>query len=347
MRPSVPCPSCQTIHALLAQPRLFFAAQVSRVLKILPALFLCALFSAQLRAQDTTTDDEVVRVRTDLVTVPAFVTDARGRRVSNLSQSDFEILSDKPTARIEYFAVGTEHVALCFALDASGSVREIITRQRETALALFKHFGPASRVAVLRFGEHPSLILPFTSDEANALRAFQFPALPNQHTAIFDAAAAAIRSFNARTSDHAERRIVILISDGLDNASATSAAAVIDEARQSNVSIYVIHLPLFAPRDGRLEPRPASKGFRDLAEKTGGRYFMVGDARSSLDPNSQANLAPVFVAIEEDLRGQYVLGFYPSDAERDGRFHSIEVGLNSSQKRKLRVQTLRDGYTLK
>ncbi|MGH9907047.1 MAG: hypothetical protein ACRD8U_15870, partial [Pyrinomonadaceae bacterium] len=83
----------------------------------------------------------------------------------------------------------------------------------------------------------------------------------------------------------------------------------------------------FEPRDGRLAVRSPAKGFRDLAEKTGGKYFLVGDARSALGPGKNNDLAPIFQAIEEDLRSQYLLGFYVSETARDGRRHRFSISL--------------------
>jgi hypothetical protein len=88
----------------------------------------------------------------------------------------------------------------------------------------------------------------------------------------------------------------------------------------------VIHLPLFEPRDGRLEVRRPSRGFRELAEKTGGKYFLVGDAKSALVPR-QNDLTPIFQAIEEDLKSQYLLGFYISESSRDNRKHVFSVSM--------------------
>ena len=119
----------------------------------------------------------------------------------------------------------------------------------------------------------------------------------------------------------AERRIVILISDGLDNASRTKPGAVIEAALNNHVSFYVIHLPLFEPRDGRLSVRSPAKGFRDLAEKTGGKYFLVGDVKSALAPVKDIDLTKIFQAIEEDLKSQYLLGFYLGEVANDGRKH--------------------------
>jgi Ca-activated chloride channel family protein len=318
-----------------------------------PAFFLYAsllilLLSVPLSAQETTASetDDVLRVRTDLLSVPFFVTDARGRRVGGLTRDDFTVRDDGQPVRVEYFAAGTERVALLFALDSSGSARDTITHQRETALALFSRFGPGSRVAVLRFADKSDLVVPFTADARLPLDGFSLPAMPGRRTAIFDAAAVAVRAFKERGGDPSERRIIILISDGLDTVSTLKAESVINEARALGVSIYVIHLLSFVARDGRLVPRAGAKGFRELAERTGGAYFRVGDARSALDPHAVYDLSPVFRAIEEDLRGQYVLGYYPGESARDSRSHRIEITL-ASRNRKLQVRSLRESYILK
>ncbi|HEX8687311.1 MAG TPA: VWA domain-containing protein, partial [Pyrinomonadaceae bacterium] len=246
-----------------------------------------------------------------------------------------------------YFAAGAESVALLFLLDASGSTRETITQQRETALALFSRFGERSRVAVMQFRERPELTLPFTRDLRAALKAFQIASLPDRRTAIFDAALEAVRAFGSGAADPAERRIAVLISDGLDTASRTPPAAVLEAARAASVSFYVIHVPLYEPREGRLAPRRPAKGFRELAEKTGGQFFVVGDARSSLDPRAEHDLSPIFRAIAEDLQSQYVLGFRPEAAGWEPGPRRVEVRLAAPPARKLRVRQLREVYEAK
>lgn len=305
-------------------------------------LLLCA---SLVTAQETQPDD-VIRVRTDLVTIPVVVTDARARRIPNLQTADFVLADDNRTAKIDYLASGTERVAMLFALDASGSGREIIAQQREAALALFSRFGRGSRVAVLQFADVVRLPVPFTTDSEAAQASFDFEARASSGTAIFEGAATAVRSFDGSGGFSMERRIVVLISDGLDTLSSTKYSDVITTARARGVSFYVIHFLLFTPRDGRLAPRPPSKGFRELAEQTSGRYFRIGDAKSSLDPHAHYDLAPVFQAIEDDLRGQYVLGFYPRTVARDGQTRSVTITL-ANQSRKLKVNQLRTTYSLK
>ncbi len=288
--------------------------------------------------QTTNDSEEIVAIRTDLVTVPVVVTDARNHVVTDLTREDFAVRDNGRAIQIAYFAVGAERVALAFLLDGSGSARETIAQQQDTALALFERFGRSSRVAVLRFDQQTDIILPFTTDVERARSAFRLLPAPNRRTAILDAAMTTVQIYNA--ADSIERRIIILISDGLDTASMTRAGAVINEANLRGVSFYVVHLPLFAPRGGRLAPRPASSGFRELATRTGGRFFMAGDERTALDPRARYDLASVFRAIEDDLRSQYVLGFYRDDATRGQSIHQISVSLASSTRR-LRVRSLR------
>ena len=111
-------------------------------------------------AQETSDQTEdVVRVRTDLVTVPAIVTDTQGHRVLGLGQQDFEMRHDNRTVKLDFFSAGTDHVALAFLLDASGSAHEYLLQQREAALSLFSRFGPGSQVAVLRFSDRLDIAL--------------------------------------------------------------------------------------------------------------------------------------------------------------------------------------------
>ncbi|MCA1565078.1 MAG: VWA domain-containing protein [Acidobacteria bacterium] len=308
-------------------------------------LFLCAGICAQ-TSDAPVADDEVLRVNTDLITVPVVVTDARGRRFANLTLRDFEVRDGGRPVKLDYFSTGTERVAMLFALDTSGSAREHITRQTEAAFAMFTRFGDNSRIAVLQFSEQAEFALPFTADIKGARDAFQFSPRRGRHTAIFDAASVAVRAFNVAGADARERRIVVLFSDGLDTSSRTPHTSVINEARLRGVSIYVIHFPLFTPRDGRLVARRPAKGFRELAEQTGGHFFQLGDARSALDPRAAYDLAPIFRAITEDLQSQYVLGYYLDAAARAQSDHRLQVTLTPTHKR-LRVQVLRGDYSLK
>ncbi|MCM3869947.1 MAG: VWA domain-containing protein [Pyrinomonadaceae bacterium] len=297
-------------------------------------LFYCSLLAiaaslpVKASGQDTSENDDVIKVSTDLLLFPIRIRDKRGQIVRGLEQSDLTLKDKDQVTTGLYFAPGTDRVAIVFALDQSGSLREIISQQQDAAIALFGRFSDRSSVAVLRFAESSSLVVPFGRDPAATRAAFSFNVGTNQRTAIFDAAAKALRVFDDLPRVRTERRIVVLISDGLDNASQTKAKAVIDAALEKRVSFYVVHLPLFEPREGRLAVRSPARGFRELARETGGNYFLVGgESGDALKLDKTVDLAPIFQAIEEDLKSQYLLGFYINETARDGRKHRFSLKL--------------------
>ncbi len=272
-------------------------------------------------------EDEVVRVNTDLLLFPVRIRNKNSQIETKLTERDLTLKDNDGVTTGLYFYPGADRVALVFALDQSGSLRESISQQRDAALALFKRFGERSRVAIIRFSETPALVAPFGRDDLAMRAAFNFPVEPNRRTAIFNAAAAALNAFDGITRVRSERCIVILISDGLDNTSTIKPKAIIEAALQKRVSFYVIHLPLFEPRDGRLAIRSPAKGFRDLAEKTGGKYFLAGDAQSALTLQKRLDLTSVFQAIEDDLKSQYLLGFYLGEKANDGNKHRFSLSV--------------------
>ena len=290
-------------------------------------LVAVCLSTNQTKAQEPAAVDDVVRTDIHLVVFPIRVRDKAGQTVAGLTPNDLTLKDEDSATTGLYLYAGADRVSLVFALDQSGSLREIMNQQRDTALALFQRFGEKSQVGVIRFAEHPQLALPFGRDlEATGGALSPAPAI-NQHTAIFDAAAAATKMFESLPRMRSERRLVILISDGLDTASTVKPAKVIEAALKNQVTFYVIHLPLFTPQDGRLKVRSPAKGFRELAEKTGGKYFLMGNTAAPLAPQTSMDLSPVFKAIEEDLKSQYLLGFYTKETSNDGRMHRLVIGL--------------------
>ncbi len=310
-------------HNLASLGALLFVSSTRAILLSI----LCYTVAGPHTAAQDPTDVEVLRVSTDLVVFPVRVRDKNHNRILNLTERDLALKDQDRVATSLYLAPGAERVALMFALDESGSVREIVAEQRDTAIALFSHFKQDSRIAVLRFADRPKLVAPFDKDPDQVRSAFDFAPGHNQRTAIFDAAQKAVESFVNLPADPSERRIVVLISDGLDNISTVKPSAVVDAAREHGISFYVIHLPLFEPRDGRLAVRPPAKGFRELADKTGGRYFLIGEGKAFLTSSSANNLSPIFQAIAEDLKSQYLLGFYVGESARDGLNHRVSISL--------------------
>jgi Ca-activated chloride channel family protein len=308
-------------------PHAAYSSAAFKLLISIVILLCCFAHTAQVASQtgQQPEDDEVLRVSTNLIIFPARIRDRKGQRPDGLTDNDLRLKDPDHATTGLYLAAGVDRVAMVFALDQSGSLRDIINEQRDAALQLYGRFGSRSSIAVVHFAESVKIASMFTRDFGTASSAFEISAHPNQHTAIFDAAARTVDLFAALPRIRSERRIVILISDGLDNLSKTKADKVIDAAREKSVSFYVIHLPLFEPRDGRLVVRSPAEGFRGLAEKTGGKYFLATD--SPLAPRGKIDLAPIFRAIEEDLRSQYLIGFYVSEKAHDGKLHKLSLSL--------------------
>ena len=200
--------------------RSVFRALRSNSLILLVGAVLCALpaFSLTVSGQESEADDDVLRVNTDLLLFTIRVRNQDKQPVEKLSEKELTLRAKDQITSGLYLRRGIDRVALMFALDQSGSTRQIISDQRDAAVGLLSKFGSESQVAVIRFASRPSLVANFGADTVVAREAFNFPSGENQRTAIFDAAALAVSSFKALPRVRSERRIAVLISDGLDNA---------------------------------------------------------------------------------------------------------------------------------
>ena len=192
----------------------------------------------------------------------------------------------------------------------------LFPQQREAALALFGRFGDDRRLRSFVLRSSLNLVVPFGETPTTAGEAFQFSSSAKSAHRNLRRRRRSGERFDALPRVRSERRIVILISDGLDNASRLKP---VGNSGRTEEPCFFLRNSLAAVRAARwtLAVRPPAKGFRDLAEKTGGKYFLVGDAsvRAVAAANRTGNdLTPIFQAIEDDLRSQYLLGFYAGEA---------------------------------
>src|SRR5215204_3238713 len=141
--------------------------------RLLVAFALVMVFPSSLPAQET---DDVVRVNTDLLLFPIRLKDKNHPVITDFSEKDLSLKDLDGVTSGLYFSAGVDRVALVFALDQSGSLREIVGQQQNAALALFSRFGERSSVAIIRFSETPVLAANFSSDPTEARAAFKFPA---------------------------------------------------------------------------------------------------------------------------------------------------------------------------
>lgn len=304
-----------------------------------------------LNGQEKPPTDEALTLETQVVTVPVIVLDKKKNFITDLKQSDFTILEDGQPQEIAFFSTELDELiarplAVTFLLDASGSTVPIIRQQRAATQAFLAQLSEQQLVSIVRFSNTAEVLVDFTTDKQKIAEAFAEHDTIGGDTAIFDALAEAVERLNNLKGEAAERRrVVILISDGLDNASRKNYSDVARQAEAAGVSVYVIHLPLFYPgASGHLEPRPTTPGFTSLAELTGGQYFVAGDVKTALAVSNQAvDLTPVFQQIINELRSQYYIGYYPPNP-KDGKVHRISIKV---QRREARPRLLLRSYVAK
>jgi len=272
----------------------------------------------------------VISVHTELVAVPVTVTDARGHRVTGLSREDFRIFEDGRPQPVAAFHHGDLTFTLGLLVDRSQSMRPKREALKKAVDALLQSVRPDDELFGIDFNDQVTLALPgatpFTHDPTE-LAAALIAVPAESQTALYDAVAAGLRHLALGQN---ERRALIVVSDGGDNASRRSYKEIVALARQSDAVIYTIGLlgtlPAAEEEDAGLLVR--------LCKDTGGiAYF----------PKTIDEITAMSAEIERDLREQYLLGFVPGE-NRDGRaFRKIAVSVSAAARGRLHVRA-RAGY---
>jgi Ca-activated chloride channel homolog len=292
-----------------------------RAAPLLASLLSLALSSCtMLRAQEG--DTNTIRVTSRLVNVLVSVTDAHGAPVPNLQRGNFALLEDGHPQTLSVFEKETATpLSLVLAIDTSGSTHKDLPVEqraaRDFAHALLR---PATdQLAVFDFNSDVREAVPFTADlhriDAGLANLSRGPA-----TAFYAAVYLAAQNLIG----HGGRRVLVVISDGSNTVEGTTYDQALEQALRSETLIYsIIDVPIEADA-GR--DTGGEHALITLAEQTGGKYFYA----------DSAHLDDAFRRISEDLRTQYLLGYYPHElapnertlaAERTA-FHSISVQLS-------------------
>ena len=258
---------------------------------------------------------EVETVR--LVLVPAHVLDRRGRVVQDLRSEDFRLFEDQSLQKIEFFSVeGNEPISIAFLLDVSGSMRQTgkLESAKDAIRYIVENLRPADRYALICFAdEQVSWVTEFTSDKATFLERLDVQEGYGQ-TALNDAVAAAPGLVDLKERG---RKAIVLITDGVDNASKLTPAQAAGLAAKVDVPIYILGFTSI-PESLRLkaeDPKGSFAMLRGFSDWTGGALFAVHDPDEMKEAVSQ---------IDQELRHQYLLGYYPS-GKWDGGFRRIRL----------------------
>ena len=265
---------------------------------------------------------------TDLVVLHVMVTDKKGAYVSDLPQEAFGIVEDGRPQAISMFSGEDAPATVGLLIDGSGSMQPVRDLVIAATGAFAESSNPEDELFALAFNENVRAALPpatpFTSDAATLRAALTRTVESRGKTALHDAVA---RGLEYVTQGKYDRRILIVISDGGDNASSTTFEDVVARTRASNTLVFTIGL--FDPVLRDANP----KRLREIAEPSGGEAFT---------PSGATDVAKVLQHIAHDIRHTYTIGYVPN-ATRDGAFHRIRVVVKSPDGRPLVVRT-RTGY---
>jgi Ca-activated chloride channel homolog len=270
-----------------------------------------------------------ISVDVDLVVLQATVRDRAGHTAIELKRDDFTVFEDGKPQTIRLFRHEDTPVTVGLVIDHSSSMGEKLADVTAAAQAFVQASNSDDRMFVVNFNETVSLGLPSHlrfSDSAEQLGKAIWGAPAIGTTALYDAIIVALKRLQESTHD---KKVLIVISDGGDNASKASLERVLKLAEQSNAMIYTIGI--FEPDDPDKNP----KVLRRLAQESGGEAFFPAQLRETVE---------ICERIARDIRDQYTIGYASASGKRNGAYHKVRLTVPEKEGGKLSVRT-RAGYS--
>ncbi len=287
-----------------------------------------------------TDDDDVIKVDSTLIPIPASVLDANGRPITSLKLSDFELRVDGKPAEIGDLSTRSETpIRLAMLFDNSSSVRIAREFEKDAAIKFFRQvLRPEKDLAALySVATTTRLEQGFTRDVSALVNAIQFFPPPEGATALLDGIAEAANYL----SEVQGRRVIVIVSDGDDTISDLTFEQMMRTVQLANCQIYVVKTTDFEnyirtkTRQGNANIRQlaAERRMLELTNQTGGAVY---------SPINENELERAFNQISAELSQQYVLSYYPED-ETEKRSQFREITLSVKTKPTASVRT-RKGY---
>jgi VWFA-related protein len=288
-----------------------------------PPVLLGALSAATL-AQDAPSFSS----RADLVVVHVTVGDRRGGYVTDLTGDAFSIFEDGTLQSLALFSREDRPAVVGLVIDNSGSMQPNRQAVISAGLAFARASHAEDELFTVNFNDRIWPGLPagqaFTKDHGQLERAL-LSTYARGRTALYDAITYAVEHMEKRV---AQKKVLILISDGADNASRTTLDEVLTRARQGDAVLYAVGL--FDP----LEAQSGKKVLRQLSRETGGLSFF---------PDGPDELASILERIALEIRSGYTIGYHPSNARLDGTYRRLRVLVRPPKGTRIEVRA-RDGY---
>lgn len=261
-----------------------------------------------------------IRVQSRLVNIAVNVVDKNGAPVGGLNKDDFEITEDGKPQKIAYFEKElSTPLSIVLAIDASKSVLRDERLEKDAA----KHFVNAllrdqDELDLMDFSDTVREIVPFTNQKKqieHGLNELQ----QGDETALYDAIYLASERLSQTKNEAGRRRVVVLITDGVDTAKKSRYGQALEEAQRAGAMIYsIIIVPVWEDAGRNTGGEHA---LIQMSNDTGGKYFYVEDKK---------DLEPAFERVSDDLRTQYVLGYYAPQRGGDSSFRSVRVKMKDA-----------------
>jgi VWFA-related protein len=277
---------------------------------------------------DSHASDFKLSVDVDLVIFNVTVTDTKGRPVKGLSKDNFHIIESGQEQAIQFVRPEDTPATVGLVIDNSGSMRRKRQDVIDAALAFAESSNPQDEIFVVNFNERVFMglppAMPFTSDLAQ-LRTALGDTRAQGKTALYDAVTAGLKHLEMGTH---QRKALVVLSDGGDNASGATESSVLALAGQSNATIYTIDID--DPDNKDQNP----KALQDLARLTAGESYRA----KSVD-----ELPGIWLKIAGGIRDQYTIGYISRNRAHDGTFRNVKVTATGKDGKPLRVHA-RNGY---
>jgi Ca-activated chloride channel family protein len=272
------------------------------------------------KAQQTTSPPDLqqgavptFRAHADLVLIPVTVTDDVNRFVLGLQKEDFQLFEDGVEQNVSLFSGEDAPLSVGVLFDKSASMSYKLGSSRDAITQLLNALNKEDEAFLVEFADLATLSVGFTGNTAEIRSALK-NAQASGMTALLDAVNTGLVEMKEAKNS---RKAIVVVSDGGDNRSHYTAAQIESLVREADVQIYAMGVfePVFS---SALTPEEISgpRLLSEIATQTGGRAFAAA---------VPGDMPSVATRIAVELRNQYVLGYYPKNKSRDGKYRNVEV----------------------
>ncbi|HSL54173.1 MAG TPA: VWA domain-containing protein [Pyrinomonadaceae bacterium] len=284
--------------------------------------------SSSPRRPDEVDPDDVVRISSNLVPIPASVVDKRGNAVIDLKLDDFELRVDGELRPLSDLTRSETSVRMAMLFDNSSSLDAAREFEKQAAIRFFrKVLRPKDEAAIYSIETDSHMVQPLTNDVVRLERTIAMFGRPDSGTSLFDAILSAANYLRP----YGGRRVLVIVSDGIETTSKmTDFDFVVQHVLADDCQVYVVQTGLY--EGANLRQLAAERRMEQLAGQTGGAVYI---------PKTTDQLDIAFDQIAADLSQQYVLSYYPGAERRDGQLHKLDLRIKS--RNDVRVRS-RKGY---